>query len=94
MDAYFLALRHRRGLQGHAWAMVGVAGRDANYTYKDTTDVAEWGNTFATPGLLASAKNLTTPGAVGLLEEQPEPYIWAGGAFEVSALDRSSSTPT
>ncbi len=88
-DAYFLTLPVTiEGFKATPWAMASVAGRNANYAYKDTSDVAEWGNTFAnTLFSAASAKNMATPGAVGYWKNSQNPFIWAGGAFEVSALD-------
>ncbi|MEL7641155.1 MAG: outer membrane homotrimeric porin [Solidesulfovibrio sp.] len=89
LDAYFLALPVTvEGFKATPWAMFSMAGRNADYSYKDTTDVAEWGNSFAnTLVSAASAKNLTTAGQVGYWKNNQNPYIWAGGAFEVSALD-------
>jgi len=89
LDAYFLALPITvDGFKATPWGMVAVAGRNANYTYKDTTDVAESGNDFAnTLVSAASSSNMTTPGAMGYWKNDQNPYFWVGGAFEVSALD-------
>ncbi|EFL49386.1 conserved hypothetical protein [Solidesulfovibrio fructosivorans JJ]] len=89
LDAYFLALPITvDGFKAIPWGMLAVAGRNANYTYKDTTDVAEWGNTYAnTLVSAASSSNMTTPGSVGYWKNDQNPYFWVGGAFEVTALD-------
>ncbi|MGE4536885.1 MAG: outer membrane homotrimeric porin [Desulfovibrio sp.] len=89
LDAYFLALPVTvDGFKATPWGMVAVAGRNANYSYKDTTDVAETGNSFAnTLVSAASSSNMTTPGTVGYWKNDQNPYFWVGGAFEVSALD-------
>ena len=89
LDAYFLALPVTLdGFKATPWAMVSVAGRNTNYTYKDTTDVAEWGNNFAnTLVSAASAKGMTTPGSLGYWKNDQNAYYWVGGAFEVTALD-------
>ncbi len=89
LDAYFLALPITvEGFKATPWGLVAVAGRNANYTYKDTTDVAEWGNNFAnTLVSSASAYGMTTPGRLGYWKNSQNPYYWFGGAFEVTALD-------
>jgi hypothetical protein len=89
LDAYFLALPVTvDGFKATPWGMVAVAGRDANYSYKDTTDVAEWGNNFAnTLVSAASASNMTLTGKQGYWKNNQNPYFWVGGAFEVTALD-------
>ncbi|WP_300156445.1 outer membrane homotrimeric porin [Solidesulfovibrio sp.] len=89
LDAYFLALPVTiEGFKATPWAMVAVAGRNADYTFKDTTDVAEWGNNFAnTLVSAASSSNMATPGTMGYWKNNQNAYIWAGGAFEVTALD-------
>jgi hypothetical protein len=89
LDAYFLALPVTlEGFKATPWAMVSVAGRSTNYTYKDTTDVAEWGNNYAnTLVSAASAKGMTTPGTIGYWKNDQNAYYWVGGAFEVTALD-------
>jgi len=89
LDAYFLALPITvDGFKATPWGMVAVAGRNADYSWKDTTDVAESGNNFAnTLVSAASALHMANPGTMGYWKNDQNPYFWVGGAFEVSALD-------
>ena len=89
LDAYFLALPITLdGFKATPWGMVAVAGRDATYSYKDTTDVAEWGNSFAnTLTSAASSSNMAKATGIGRWKNDQNPYYWVGGAFEVTALD-------
>ncbi len=89
LDAYFLALPVTlEGFKATPWGVVSVAGRNADYSYKDTTDTTDSGNSFANTLLsAASARNMTTQGGLGYWKNSQNPYFWVGGAFEVSALD-------
>uniref|UniRef100_I2PZ04 Outer membrane homotrimeric porin n=1 Tax=Desulfovibrio sp. U5L TaxID=596152 RepID=I2PZ04_9BACT len=89
LDAYFLALPVTlEGFKATPWGMVAVAGRNADYSYKDTTDTVDSGNSFAnTLVSAASSRNMTTSGQLGYWKNSQNPYFWVGGAFEVTALD-------
>ena len=89
LDAYFLALPVTlEGFKATPWGMVSVVGRNADYSYKDTTDVAEWGNNFNNTLMsAASAANRTSATGLGRWKNDQNPYYWVGGAFEVTALD-------
>ncbi|WP_428563892.1 MAG: outer membrane homotrimeric porin [Solidesulfovibrio sp. DCME] len=88
-DAYFLALPVTvKGFKATPWASLAVAGRDAVYSYKNTADVPEIGNSFNNALFsAASAANMTASSGMGHWKHAQNPYFWAGGAFEVSALD-------
>lgn len=88
-DAYFLALPLTvKGFKATPWASLAVAGRNANYAYKNTADFAELGNSFNNALFsAASAANMTEPTGLGHWKNAQNPYFWAGGSFEVSALD-------
>ncbi len=89
LDAYFLALPiTMEGFKASPWGMLSVVGRNADYSYKDTTDVAEWGNNFNNTLMsAASSVNKTNATALGRWKNDQNPYFWVGGAFEVTALD-------
>jgi hypothetical protein len=89
LDAYFLALPVTlEGFKATPWGMVSVVGRNADYSYKDTTDVAEWGNNFNNTLMsAASSVNRTKGVGIGRWTNDQNPYFWVGGAFEVTALD-------
>jgi len=89
LDAYFLALPVTlEGFKATPWGMVAIAGQNANYSHKDTTDVAEWGNNFANTLLsAASAANVTSATGTGRWKNDQNAYFWVGSAFEVTALD-------
>lgn len=89
LDAYFLALPITvNGFKATPWGMLAIAGRNASYAWKDTTDSADSGNTFAnTLTSIASRANMATAGLLGRWSNNQNPYYWVGGAFEVSALD-------
>jgi hypothetical protein len=89
LDAYFLALPVTvEGFKATPWGMISVAGRNTDYSYKDTTDVAEWGNNFNNTLMsAASAANRTSATGLGRWKNDQNPYYWVGGAFEVTALD-------
>jgi hypothetical protein len=89
LDAYFLALPVTvTGFKATPWAMLAIAGANASYTFKDTTDTADSGNTFANTLTSASSRaNMLTKGALGHWKNNQNPYFWVGGAFEVTALD-------
>ncbi len=89
LDAYFLALPVTvDGFKATPWAMLAVVGRNADYSFKDTTDTTDSGNSYAnTLVSAASASGLTTPGTLGYWKNGQNPYFWVGGAFEVTALD-------
>jgi len=89
LDAYFLALPITvDGFKATPWGMVAVAGRNADYSWKDTTDTVDSGNSFAnTLVSAASAQHMANPGTMGYWKNDQNPYFWVGGAFEVSALD-------
>ncbi len=89
MDAYFLTLPVTvEGFKATPWGMVSVVGRDANYSYKNTADVAELGNTFEN-GLFSAASlaNRSASTGLGRWKNAQNPYYWFGGSFEVTALD-------
>jgi hypothetical protein len=89
LDAYFLALPVTlEGFKGTPWGLVAVAGRNATYTYKNTADTADTGNTFSNAMFsAASVANMTASTGLGHWKNAQNPYFWAGGSFEVSALD-------
>ncbi|KHK02571.1 outer membrane homotrimeric porin [Desulfovibrio sp. TomC] len=89
LDAYFLALPVTlEGFKATPWGMVAVAGRNANYSFKDTTDTTESGNSYAnTLVSAASSYNMTKSLGSGRWKNDQNPYYWVGGAFEVTALD-------
>ena len=89
LDAYFLALPVTlEGFKATPWGMVAVAGRNANYSYKDTTDTTDTGNSFANTLVSAgSSANMTNAYGTGRWKNDQNPYYWFGGAFEVTALD-------
>ncbi|MHC1713245.1 MAG: outer membrane homotrimeric porin [Solidesulfovibrio sp.] len=89
MDAYFLTLPITvEGFKATPWGMVVVAGRNADYTYKNTADVAEIGNSFNNAFLsAASAANMTGSTGLGRWRKAQNPYFWGGGSFEVTTLD-------
>lgn len=88
-DAYFLALPVTlEGFKATPWGAFALAGRDAIYTYKNTADVAEIGNSFDNALFsAASIANMAQPTGLGHWKNSQNPYFWVGGAFEVSALD-------
>ena len=90
LDAYFLALPiTMEGFKASPWAMLSVVGRNADYSYKDTTDVAEWCNNFNNTLMsAASSVNRTSASGLGRWTNDQNPYFWVGGAFEV---DRKST---
>jgi len=89
LDAYFLALPVTlEGFKATPWAMLSMAGRNTNYGFKDTTDAADVGNSFANTLLSASSSaNMTKGYGTGHWKNGQNPYYWVGGAFEVTALD-------
>jgi hypothetical protein len=89
LDAYFLALPVTlEGFKATPWGMVAIAGKNANYSYSDTTDTTDSGNSFAnTLFSAASAANMTATSGTGRWKNSQNPYFWVGGAFEVTALD-------
>jgi len=89
MDAYFLTLPVTvEGFRATPWGMVAVAGRDASYVYKNTADVSEIGNSFDNAFLsAASVANIARSTGLGRWKNAQNPYFWAGGSFEVTALD-------
>ncbi len=81
LDAYFLALPVTvDGFAATPWAAVAVAGRNANYY---TNKSSQYGSSYYVDNL-ASAGTLLSP---ALWENDQNAFWWAGGAFEVSALD-------
>ncbi|MEL7640961.1 MAG: outer membrane homotrimeric porin [Solidesulfovibrio sp.] len=88
-DAYFLALPVTlEGFKATPWGMIGVAGRNATYTYKNTADVPEIGNSFDNALFsAASIANMNTANGMGRWKNSQNPYFWAGGSLEVAALD-------
>ncbi len=89
LDAYFLALPVTlEEFKATPWAMVAVAGRNANYTYKNTADVPDVGNSFANALFsAASAANMTAASGLGHWQHSQNPYVWVGGSVEVSPLE-------
>ena len=89
LDAYFLALPVTlEGFKATPWGMVAIAGRDATYSWKDTTDTTDSGNSFAnTLVSSSSSKNMANASGVGRWKNSQNPYFWVGSAFEVTALD-------
>jgi len=99
LDAYFLALPITvDGFKVTPWGTIAVAGKHVDYSWKDTTDgVNGVGNSFANT-LISSATALNggpSGNSGGLRNTNPagrwrnaqNVYWWAGGAFEVTALD-------
>jgi len=89
LDAYFLALPVTvEGFKATPWGMVAVAGLNADYSYKDTTDTVDSGNSFRNTLLsAASAQNAARSGMMGRWGNSQNAYYWVGSAFEVTALD-------
>ncbi|WP_300156490.1 outer membrane homotrimeric porin [Solidesulfovibrio sp.] len=89
LDAYFLALPITvEGMKATPWGVVAVAGRSANYTFKNTADVSEIGNSFDNALFsAASVANMNASSGLGRWKNAQNPYVWAGGSFDVSALD-------
>ncbi len=81
LDAYFLALPVTlEGFKATPWGAVAVAERNANYF---TNKSSQYGSSFF-------ADNLTSAGTYlspGLWKNAQNAFWWAGGAFEISALD-------
>jgi len=81
LDAYFLALPVTlEGFKATPWGAVAVAGRNANYF---TNKSSQYNTSFY-------ADNLTSAGTYvspALWRHDQNAFWWAGGAFEVSALD-------
>jgi hypothetical protein len=81
LDAYFLTLPITlEGFKVTPWGAVAVAGRDANYF---TNKSSQYGSSFY-------ADNLTSAGTYvspKLWSNAQNAFWWAGGAFEVDALD-------
>jgi len=81
LDAYFLAVPVTlEGFKATPWGALAVAGRDANYF---TNKSSQYGSSFF-------ADNLTSAGTYlspALWKNDQNVVWWAGGAFEVSALD-------
>lgn len=89
MDAYFLTLPVTTpGFKATPWGMAVVAGKNTNYSYKNTADAADYGNSFNNAILsAASAANIAGTSGLGHWKNAQNPYFWAGGSFQVSALD-------
>ncbi|HML59277.1 MAG TPA: outer membrane homotrimeric porin [Solidesulfovibrio sp.] len=90
LDAYFLTLPVTLdGFKATPWAMVAVAGRNANYALKNSNDFPDLGGTNFTNTLFSAASyaNMTASSKLGSWKNSQNPYYWFGGAFEVSALD-------
>ena len=88
-DAYFLALPITvEGMKATPWGVVAVAGRNATYTYKNTADVSEIGNSFDNALFsAASVANMNAANGLGRWKNAQNPYVWTGASFEVSTLD-------
>ncbi len=81
LDAYFLALPITvDGFKATPWGAVAVAGRNANYY---TNKSSRYGEAYFADNL-ASAGTFIDP---TLWKNAQNAFWWAGGAFEVSALD-------
>uniref|UniRef100_I2Q4V8 Outer membrane homotrimeric porin n=1 Tax=Desulfovibrio sp. U5L TaxID=596152 RepID=I2Q4V8_9BACT len=79
-DVYFLTLPVTvSGFKATPWGAIGVAGRDANYF----TAGSYGPNSTDADGLLSAGTFLTPTG----MKNSQNPYWWAGGTFEVTALD-------
>jgi hypothetical protein len=89
LDAYFLTLPITlNGFKATPWGMVAVAGRNATYSFKNTSDVPDSGNSFANTLFSgASYANMAATSGIGHWKNAQNPYFWVGGAFEVTALD-------
>jgi hypothetical protein len=80
LDMYYLALPITlNGFKATPWGAIAVAGGSANYF-----SVGSYGNTSSFADTLLSAGTLVSP---TLWKNNQNAYWWAGGAFEVSALD-------
>jgi len=81
LDAYFLALPITLdGFKATPWGMLAVAGKRAGYF---TTGASTFGSQGYAENLI-SAGSLIAP---ALWKNDQNAYWWAGGAFEVTALD-------
>ncbi|MFP5257761.1 MAG: outer membrane homotrimeric porin, partial [Acidobacteriota bacterium] len=81
LDVYFLALPVTlEGFKATPWGTVAVAGKDANYF---TIKSSQQNSSFYIDNL-ASAGTFVSP---ALWKNDQNVYWWAGGAFEVTALD-------
>ncbi|EFL51004.1 conserved hypothetical protein [Solidesulfovibrio fructosivorans JJ]] len=81
LDAYFLALPITlEGFKATPWGMIAVAGKNAGYFTAGSSTFSS--QSFAEN--LVSAGTFMTP---ALWKNDQNAYWWAGGAFEVTALD-------
>ena len=81
LDLYFLALPITlEGFKATPWGAVAVAGKDANYY---TNKSSQYGSAYYIDDL-ASAGTFLTPAQ---WKNDQNAFWWAGGAFEVTALD-------
>jgi len=80
-DAYFLALPITLdGFKATPWGLLGVAGKNAGYF---TTG----GSTFQSAGFAENLISAGTLTSTSTWKNAQNAYWWAGGAFEVTALD-------
>ena len=85
LDLYFLTLPITLdGIKATPWAMVGVAGKYTNYF---TSYASSFAHTTNADCLLSAGTLDSQTSPNRHWKNNQVPYVWAGGAFEVSTLD-------